>query len=287
MWFALALTSAVFQAGQFAVVKGRARHISPLVIMVSAQAAGLVAWSVCGWLTGASFSAPWRHFGWVLAAVGSAGAMNYLLARATTGGDISVVGPVLALSPVFSILPDWLLSGALPHGLGWLGIGVSVIGTIGLSRGETRRFDPVALFTRDDALCALGAAIALGFLSAVDRLMTMRVGVPTYLVAIYTCQMPITLALAIARDPRPLASYGTGRDVATLASHAAFAVLGTGLQLSALMFAPAAYVNSVRRSSSVLSVLLGRALFGEPGLAGRLSAAVLMVLGAVFLLLAR
>jgi drug/metabolite transporter (DMT)-like permease len=286
MWFAFALIAALLQAGQFAVVKGRARHIPPLVIMLWTQVLSLVAFAAWCWAIGASFTEPWRHAGWVLAAVALAGAMNYLLARASAGGDLSVIGPVLALSPIVSIVPDWWFTGALPRGIGWVGIGVSVLGTISLSRSETRRFDPLRLFAREDALCALGAAIALGILSAVDRRMATTIGVAGYLVAIYLCQVPITAVLIVAQRSRAIPAKLTPADAGTLVAHAALAVVGVGLQLSALVFAPAAYVNSVRRSSSVFSVMLGRALFGEPGLAGRLGAAVLMLLGAVCLLLA-
>jgi drug/metabolite transporter (DMT)-like permease len=62
--------------------------------------------------------------GWVLTAVGLAGVMNYLIAR----GDVSIVGPILALSPIASIVPDWWLTGGLPHGIGWIGVGASPSG---------------------------------------------------------------------------------------------------------------------------------------------------------------
>ena len=68
--------------------------------------------------------------------------------------------------------------------------------------------------------------------------------------------------------------------------HALFGVAGNALLLTALMLAPAAYVNSVRRVSSVFSVLLGASLFGEPGISGRLVGALLTVLGAACLLIA-
>ena len=46
MWFALALAAAVTQAGQFAVVKGRARSLSPLVLIFWTQTLGLAVWMV-------------------------------------------------------------------------------------------------------------------------------------------------------------------------------------------------------------------------------------------------
>ena len=79
------------------------------------------------------------------------------------------MGPVLALAPVFSIVPDWWLTGTLPRGLGWIGVGLAVVGTAGLSATPKRRLDLRGLFTRADALDALGSAFFLGVLAAVDR----------------------------------------------------------------------------------------------------------------------
>jgi hypothetical protein len=93
--------------------------------------------------------------------------MNALLARASARGDISVVGPVFALSPVFTVVPDALLSGTLPTRLGWLTLALSVTGPVSLSAGAGRGL--WALFARRDALDALGAAILLGLVAAVDR----------------------------------------------------------------------------------------------------------------------
>ena len=73
----------------------------------------------------------------------------------------------------------------------------------------------------------------------------------------------------------------------TVIGHGLLGVTGTGMQTVALTMAPAAYVNAIRRMSAVLAVLLGRALFGEPDVGRRLSAALLAGAGAACLLLAR
>jgi len=286
MWFGLSLVGALFQAGQYTVVKGWGRHLHPFTIMLWTQVVSLAAFAAWAWLVGDSFGAAWHHVGWVLAAVGLASVMNYLIARASARGDISIVGPILALSPIASILPDWWLTATLPHGLGWVGVGAAALGTLSLSRGNASGFDVRGLFAREDVLCALGAAASLGALSAVDRKMTTLVGVPAYLTAVYLLQAPLTAVLLWLRYPGGTGRHLSRADAATLAVHALFAVAGNGLLLTALMLAPAAYVNSVRRVSSVISVLLGAALFGEPGLSGRLLGALLTVLGAACLLLA-
>jgi len=257
------------------------------LIMLGTQVIGVIVWSVITWVTGASFLAPWRMAGWVIAAVLLATVMNYLLARASAAGDLSVLAPLLAIAPLVSILPDWLFTGALPHGVGWLGVGLTVFGTMTLSRSEARRFDLRRLFTREDALCALGAAVTFGFLAAVDRRVTMEVGVSGYIVAIYLCQAPLTALLLRVRQPGALARAATARDAATLALHAAFASVSIAMQLTALILAPVSYVNSVRQLSTVFTVLVGRLLFGEPGLRHRLAGAVLMGAGAAVLLFAR
>jgi len=287
MWFALAVAAALAQAGQFAVVKARARHLHPFVIMLGTQTLGLLTWVVITRLADGSFAAPWRLPGWIVAAVALATVMNYLLARASRGGDLSIMAPILAIAPLVSIMPDWLFTGTLPRGFGWLGVGITVLGTMALSRSEARRFDLRQLFTRDDALCALGAAVVFGFLAAVDRRVILSAGVPGYITAIYLCQAPLTGLLLRARHPGAMTRAANKRDVLTLALHAVFAMAGLAMQLTALMLAPVAYVNSVRQLSTVFTVIIGRVLFGEPGLRHRLAGAALMGLGAAVLLFAR
>ena len=287
MWFALALGAALAQAGQLTVVKARARHLHPFVIMLWTQMIGLAVWSAVTWLAGASFAAPWRLAGWVIAAVVVAAAMNYLLARASAGGDLSIVAPILAVAPIVSVVPDWAFTGTLPRGIGWVGVMVTVLGAVTLGRGDTRRFDLRSLLTREDALCAFGAAAAFGLLSAIDRRVTIDAGVPGYLAAIYVCQVPLTALLLRVRQPRALAAARGWPDVTTLVAHAVVATASIAMQLTVVTLAPVAYVNSVRQLSTVFTVVIGRLLFDEPGLGRRLAGAVLIGAGAAILLFAR
>src|SRR5580765_5696850 len=125
-WFALSLGAAVTQAAQFAVVKGRAQAIPPLVIVAWTQTVAVVAWLVFFAVSGHRFVSPHGVWSAVLGSAVLVTGMNALLARASARGDISVVGPVFALSPVFTVLPDAVLSGTLPSPLGWLGLALSV-----------------------------------------------------------------------------------------------------------------------------------------------------------------
>jgi drug/metabolite transporter (DMT)-like permease len=289
IWFALSLGAALTQAAQFAVVKARAREIPPLVVVAWTQSVACVAWIVFYLVSGRVFVPPGAVWPAVAASAVLVLGMSGLLARASARGDISIVGPILALSPVFTILPDAALAGGLPSALGWVGLALSLTGTATLSGGDDAgtlaRLR--ALFERRDALDALGAAFLLGFLAAVDRWAALTVGAASYLVASHGASALLALAIVLATDPRGLGRSLAPRQAVTLLSHGLLGVTGTGMQTHALTLAPAAYVNAIRRMSAVVAVLLGRALFGEPDLARRLTGALLACLGAACLLLAR
>lgn len=286
-WFALSLGAALTQAAQFAVVKGRARDIPPLVIVAWTQTVAFSAWVLFFVISGHAFGAPSSAWPAIMASAVLVAGMSGLLARASARGDISIVGPILALSPAFTVLPDAALSGTLPTPLGWFGLGLSLIGTMSLSGGAAGGGRLPALLVRRDARDALGAAFLLGFLAAVDRWGALTLGPPSYLVCSHGASALLTGAIALRTTPSDFAASTTPRNLVTVVSHGVLGVTGTGMQTTALTMAPAAYVNAIRRMSAVLAVLLGRALFREPDLGRRLLSALLACAGAACLLLAR
>src|SRR5262249_2817254 len=160
---------------------------------------------------------------------------SMLLTRASARGDISIVGPVLALAPVLSILPDWWLTGTLPRGLGWIGVGLSVVGTAGLSATPGRRLDLRGLFAPAHALDApRGAVFFLGGLAAVDRPNVMAMHVPSYLVGAYATLAAPLLVLALIRRPRALAESTGPAQQPRVLIHALLVLTGTACQVFAL-----------------------------------------------------
>jgi drug/metabolite transporter (DMT)-like permease len=284
-WFVLALLGAVMQAGQFAVVKAWARNVPPVVLIFWTQTVGLAIWLGYFAVSGAVFSVPPAAYPWVLSSTVLAATMSYLLVRATAGGDISIVGPVLATSPVFAIVPDYLMSGSLPRGFGWLGIALSIAGTVALSRTPHGGFALRDLFRRHDALCTLGASIVLGVLSGVDRRAALDLGVASYLLGLHATMWTGCALLIALRQRRAFAVVLTPARLAPVLLHAVFVVAGAVLLMNAITLVPASYVNSVRRMGAVFSVMLGSALFDEPAVGDRLRGAIMASAGAVLLLL--
>ena len=285
-WFVLSLGAAVTQAVQFAVVKGRARELAPLVIVAWTQAVAFAAWTLFFVATGQGPVVPRATWFAIAASAVLVLGMGGLLARASARGDISIVGPVFALSPVFTVIPDALLSGTVPSGLGWVGLALAVAGTMSLS-GGTGGATLRAVFKRQDARDALGAAVLLGALAAVDRWGALALGAPSYLLCSHGATAVLALTIVVGHSPGALVASLNRRDLVTVVSHGVLGVTGTGLQTTALTAAPAAYVNAIRRMSAVIAVILGRAFFGEADLGRRLAAAVLACAGAACLLFAR
>jgi drug/metabolite transporter (DMT)-like permease len=255
------------------------------VIVAWTQGVAVAAWLVFFAVSGHPFVAPTGVWWAIAASAVLVTGMNALLARASARGDISIVGPVFALSPVFTVLPDAVLSGTLPSPLGWLGLALSVAGTVSLSGGAAGRLR--TLFARRDALDALGAAILLGFVAAVDRWGALAMGPPSYLVCSHGATALLTGGIALVVTPGGLAASARPRNLATLVLHGLLGVTGTAMQTTALTAAPAAYVNAIRRMSALIAVVLGATLFREPDLGRRLAAALLACTGAACLLLAR
>jgi drug/metabolite transporter (DMT)-like permease len=266
-------------------VKGRARAIPPFVIVAWANAIGFTGWLVFFALSGHAFTAPRPAWPAIAASAVLVTGMGSLLARASARGDISIVGPVFALSPVFTVVPDAVLSGTLPSVLGWIGIALAVTGTGSLSAGAGGTLR--ATFARRDALDALGAAVLLGVLASVDRWGARALGAPSYLVCSHGATAALTGSLALVTAPRGVLASTALPSVVTLVGHGLLGMAETGMQTTALTMAPAAYVNAIRRMSAVIAVILGTTLFREPGLGHRLAAALLACAGAACLLLAR
>jgi drug/metabolite transporter (DMT)-like permease len=286
-WFVLSLAAAATQATQFAVVKARGREIPIFAIVAGTQLVAFLAWALYFVVTGRPVIVPPSTWPAIAASAALVAAMTSLLARASTRGDISVVGPVFALSPIFTVLPDAVLSGTLPSPLGWIGLVLATAGTVNLAGGATLVGRLRALFARRDALDALGAAVLLGVLASIDRWGAIALGAPTYLACSHGASALLSGAIGLATIPRAALRRLTPRDGLTVALHGTLGLAGTGMQTSALTMAPAAYVNAVRRMSAVGAVLLGRAMFAEPDVGRRLASALLACAGAACLLLAR
>jgi drug/metabolite transporter (DMT)-like permease len=192
-----------------------------------------------------------------------------LLARAYSGGQVSIVYPVArGTAPVIV-----LVFGALT--LGEDASAAQVIGVLAVSAGVFLVSNP-GRFERRDVLFGLAIAVTIASYTLVDARGVDHAQAPAYLALLLTPSAVIYAAalLVAGRGPEMRAEL---RPRALVAG--AFVVGAYGLVLAALRLADAAPVAAVRESSVVIAAVLAALFLHEQVDARRLGGAVLVAAG--------
>ena len=232
-----------------------------------------------------------------------------LYVSALERGDLGVTYPLLALTPVLVVPVEWLLLGERAGAQGIVGIVLVVAGVYLLNfRGADRPLtEPFRALARDPGARRMMVVTVLWAVSGtVDRVAVLNASPAFYGVALSVglglgC-LPAALRSGRAeadekvagarggagggagsngREPRA----GLGRS---LAEHP-WLLAGQGLlfaamfvcQMEALRLSLAAYVLAIKRSGTLLAVVLGGAVFREAATSRRLAGAVVILAGVV------
>jgi drug/metabolite transporter (DMT)-like permease len=203
-----------------------------------------------------------------------------LLLAAYAAGDFSLVYPVARGSaPLLIALWAALFLGERPSLLGWVGIGLVVLGLIGAGApnaeaakpGEPRR-------ERRALLLALATGLSISGYSLVNKVGLAYIAAPAFTALFH---LGTTLLLA------PYLIWSRGRRLLLPWRQDVRRTIGIGLMLSmastlvlgALSIERASYVGAVREVSVVVGALAGWLLLGEPLGARRTLASTTMFAG--------
>ena len=209
----------------------------------------------------------------------------YLYVSAIQKGDLGLTYPLLALTPVFVLPVEWVLLGDFPGARGLGGVALVVLGVYVLNFSERRAglFAPFAAVLRDPgARRMLAVALIWSVSAVVDKVATISSSP-----AFYGTLESGLIALAFV----PLVMR-RGEGFRAALSRKTWWLLGVqGLlfaamfvtQMEALQRALAAYVVAIKRTGTIVSVLLGALLFGEPRLRERLAGAVVILAGVLLI----
>jgi drug/metabolite transporter (DMT)-like permease len=240
------------------------------------------------------------RFWWVLAVNLVLYVVSFrLYVSALEVGELGVTYPLLAVTPVFVVPVEWLLLG---DRVGLLGLGGIVLVAAGvymlhLERRTKSLLAPFrAVAARPGARRMLAVALVWAVSGTLDRAAVLSASPAAYGVA-------ISLAVGAALAPSALRDVGfafvpgaedeAGRrgEEGRAEPRSRRAVLG-GLgvqgalfavmfvaQMEALRLSLAANVITVKRSGTLLTVVLGGMLFREKGLAHRLAGTVVVLVG--------
>lgn len=237
----------------------------------------------------------------------------YLFVSAMAEGDLGVTYPLLALTPALIVPVEWVLLGETPGLRGLAGILLVIAGVylLNFRREDASLLAPFAAVARDPGArrgLAVAALWAVG--GTVDRVGVVHSSPAFYGTAItggltVLGLVPLAWTGAFRRDGRgsraesepagdegdPPGGEGGG---SLLRPRAAGLLLVQGLlnglmlvcQMEALRLSLAAYVITVKRTGTLLSVLLGWAFFQEGLVRRRLAGAAVIVAGVALVALA-
>jgi len=235
----------------------------------------------------------------LLAALAATGLVNtvafWAYGRALARGDLSLVLPLINLSPLVLLLSGWWLLGERPSPGSTAGVALLVLGSLLLARGA----EPgVRLLKSPGARPMLLVAVLWGLSATFDKVGVQASGSITW-VALFNLVVagglltPALLqpglrkgAVPWAGPAGPPAAAPTLLLVGLLLFCGWVGAVGMVSQMEALRFTAVVHVIAIKRLSTLFSAIVGVVWLGEQGAALRLPGATLMLAGAVGLLAA-
>jgi drug/metabolite transporter (DMT)-like permease len=288
-WIVFSLLSAFFHASRLAVTKHLSFSFSARALTLYVNLASLVVTApLVYWHHDFPFHEPIYTLVVLLGGVVS-GIGGWALNTAIHRSDVSLVGPIMTLTPGFVVVIEWSVIGELPGGLGLFGLALLVLGgyVLSVQQHETSLLAPVRrLFMDPGSVFTLVAAFCFAAASTLGRV-GIQMSDPLSFAVVVAMVNPLVLFVMFSlqdhrfyreafprhlrREIRPLLLLGV-----------LFALMRIADQI-ALSLTLASYAMAVKRTAGLFSVLLGHWYYGEGHLVARLAGSALM-LGGLFVL---
>jgi len=241
------------------------------------------------WLIARGTSVSAAFWGWSLGSAALAVAANWLIIEAVQRSDLSVLGPINSYKPVVSLLPAVVFLGERPGALTLAGIGLVVAGSLLLVDSTANRRRGFLALIQERGVQFRFTALVLSAGEAVALKRALRLADPTLTFAAWAV---LGLALVLPLALRPLLRNFRDLPHASRRSNAALLtglILTTGLMqfctLVTLQQMPVGMALALFQISTLVSVVLGYAVFREAHFRRRLLGAGVMAGGAVVLIL--
>jgi drug/metabolite transporter (DMT)-like permease len=284
-WIVFSLLSAFFHASRLAVTKHLSFNFSARALTLYVNLASLVVTApLVIWHHDFPFHEPVYAAVVLLGGVVS-GIGGWALNTAIHRSDVSLVGPVMTLTPGFVVVIEWSVIGELPAGLGFFGLALLVAGgyVMSVEREQANLLAPLRrLITDPGSVFTLLAAFCFAAASTLGRV-GIQMSDPLSFAVVVSLVNPVVLFVMFSlqdhrfyreafpqhlrREVRPLLLLGV-----------LFALMRIADQI-ALSLTLASYAMAVKRTAGLFSVLLGHWYYGEGHLAARLAGSALMLVG--------
>jgi len=281
LWFFLSLATAFFNATEVTVVKRFFSDLKPLQIMAYPMAYSLPLFTLGALINGPSQVLP--GFWTTLTILVPLNALGYYLAlRAVTIAPLSLTMPFQSLTPLVVLFTAFIFLGEAPSALGACGVVMIGLGSyvLGLGSGQKSLLGPIKAILRErGSVYMILAAILFGLCAVMGKQLILASSPVFAGMTFFIIHNSILLAVffltkkVAPRDliTRPRAGIAAG---ATLFAH----IL---CHFFAISLVAAAYMISIKRLSSIFSVIYGGLIFKEEHILARLTGAAIMTTGAV------
>ncbi len=284
-WILVSLLSAFFQASRIAVAKQLSFSFSARALTFYVNFASLcITLPLIIWHHQFPLENP-RYLSAVLLGAMLSGFGGWAFNYAIKVSEISLVGPLITLTPGFVVVIEWLLLGDVPSSTGFLGIALLCTGSyiLGLNVLKQRWYTPfVRLFTNHGSRYAVIASLCFATASTLGR-EAIRLSDPLSFTVMVAMVNPLVLFIIFSLINRHFYREIVGRHarkhIGSLAMLGVFFALMRLADQIALSMTLASYAMAVKRMTSVFTVLLGYYLFDERHVTAKLLGSTIMVLG--------
>ena len=211
---------------------------------------------------------------------------NLLYMRAIKVSDLSITIPLITFTPLFMLITSPLILGEFPNIYGLAGILLIVAGSYILNFKESSKgyLAPFKALVREKGpRLMLLVAFIWSITANLDKIGIQNSSVFFWPVAINTFIAIGFIPVVLMRSKGKTRQITT--NLKTLVPIGLFHGLMIVFQMVAVSMTLVAYVISIKRTSAVISVVLGSLVFREAGLRERLTGSIIMIAGVLLITL--
>jgi uncharacterized membrane protein len=214
------------------------------------------------------------------------GLSSIFYVKAIKHSDLSLVIPLLTFTPALLLITSPIIVGEFPNLQGIIGIFFIVVGSYGLNLSQRviGVFEPFRALLRDrGARYMFLVSIMWSVTANLEKVAVLSSSSTFY---VFSINLSIALVLSIfvfRRSKDVFLKLFTNKGIFSIIG--ASSCLGLICQMMALQLTIVPNVIAIKRTSILMSIILGAILFKEETLKERFGSAVLMVIGASLIVL--
>ena len=286
MWILLSLISAFGMAARIAIAKDISHKFKAIFQTMLMAATSLIFFIPYAIFTYEGI--PFSTAAFIIPAVISSATFltaNALILKASEISPISLTVPFLAISPIFAIIIEFLIAGALPTLYGTIGIFLVVIGAYTLNASECRKgcLEPFKAISKEKGvMLAIFSAFFFAIGGTLQKYAIEESSITAFILVWTVCVSIFGLILSPILEGNFVPQIKKSFNPKLISTGFLFALAFVTYSI-ALEAVNASYVLSLKRTVALFGVLIGWLIFKEVKIKERLVGATIMVTGVILI----